>query len=86
MDGPGRYPSGMEKEIRVQVDDETLKGMEKRAAAAGVPVSVLAGQVLTEAEQKRRFLEAAQHHTALLLPAFTEAFGYTDAAPGAAAA
>jgi hypothetical protein len=74
------------KEIRVQVDDATLKGIEEQAAAAGVPVAELAGQVLTEAEQKRRFLEAAKYYTELFMPAFTEAFGYPEATPGAAAA
>ncbi|MFD4977269.1 hypothetical protein [Streptomyces sp. NPDC058424] len=49
-------------------------------------VSEFAGQVLAEAEQKRRFLAAAQHFTALLTPAFTEAFGYPEVDGGAAAA
>ncbi|MEU1600679.1 hypothetical protein ABZ468_50110 [Streptomyces sp. NPDC005708] len=74
------------KEIRVQVDDGTFEGIEERAAAAGMPVSEFAGQVLTEAEQKRRFLAAAQRFTALLTPAFTEAFGYPEANRGVAAA
>jgi hypothetical protein len=74
------------KEIRVQVDDGTFKDIEERAAAAGVEVSEIAGQVLTEAEQKRRFLTAANHFTGLFAPAFAEEFGYPTADHGAAAA
>jgi hypothetical protein len=77
------------KEIRVQVDDGTFEGIEERAAAAGVPVSEFASRVLAEAEHKRRFMDAAQHFTALFTPAFTEAFGYPttdDRSHGAAAA
>lgn len=60
----------------MQVDDEVFEGIEERATAAGVPVGEVAGQVLTEAEQKRRFLKAAAHFTETLLPAFTAEFGY----------
>lgn len=72
----------------MQVDDGTFEGIEERAAAAGMEVSEFAGRVLTEAEQKRRFLAAAEHFTALFTPAFTEAFGYptADGGHGAAAA
>ncbi|MFJ9761868.1 hypothetical protein [Streptomyces sp. NPDC101149] len=70
----------------MQVDEATLEGMEARAAAVGMPVSELAGQVLTEAEQKRRFLAEARRFTEQLTPAFTEAFGYPEVTPGAAAA
>jgi hypothetical protein len=81
----GRYALGM-KEIRVQVDDETFEGIEAQAAASGLEVAEVAGQVLIGAEQKRRFLAAAEHYTALFTPAFTEAFGYPTPGQEAAAA
>ncbi|MFF1284320.1 hypothetical protein ACFVY4_26710 [Streptomyces sp. NPDC058299] len=74
------------KEIRVQVDDGTFEGIEERAAAAGIPVDEFAGQVLTEAEQRRRFMAAAHHFAELFTPAFTEEFGYPTTGQGAAAA
>jgi hypothetical protein len=74
------------KEIRVQVDDKTFEGIEERAAASGLEVAEVAGQVLTETEQKRRFLAAAVHFTALFTPVFTEEFGYPTSGQEAAAA
>lgn len=74
------------REIRVQVDDETFEGIEEQAAASGLEVAEVAGQVLIGAEQKRRFLTAAAHFTALFTPAFTEEFGYPTPDQGAAAA
>lgn len=70
----------------MQVDDETFEGIEERAAASGMEVAEVAGQVLTEAEQKRRFLAAAEHYTALFAPVFAEAFGYPVPGQEAAAA
>lgn len=70
----------------MQVDDETFEGIEEQASASGLGVAEVAGQVLIGAEQKRRFLAAAAHYTALFMPAFTEEFGYPTSSGQEAAA
>lgn len=69
----------------MQLDDGTFDALEKRAAAAGMEVSEFVSQVVTDDDHKRRFLEAAEHFTALFTPVFAEQFGYPTAARGAQA-
>ncbi|MGW5124579.1 hypothetical protein ACWEQ7_11090 [Streptomyces sp. NPDC004069] len=73
------------RSIEVPVDDAAYAALAEEAKRTGLSVPELAGRVLSNDANRRRFLTAAQDFTEAWGPAFDEEFGRAAQPDGVAA-